>query len=86
MYSIVFTVSAEKELIKLKKADILKILQKIESLAQNPKPTNSIKIKGKLNLWRIRSGNYRIIYSLIEDELIIEVIRIRHRKDVYRNL
>ena len=86
MYSIVFTVSAQKELLKLKKADILKILQKIESLAENPKPTNSIKIKGKLSLWRIRSGNYRIIYSLIEDELIIEVIRIRHRKDVYRNL
>ena len=86
MYSIVFTVSAEKELLKLNKADILKILQKIERLAENPKPTNSIKIKGKLNLWRIRSGNYRIIYSLIEDELIIEIIRIRHRKDVYRNL
>jgi mRNA interferase RelE/StbE len=56
----------------------------IDGLANNPRPTNSRKLIGQEeNLWRIRYGNYRVIY-LIDDEIqIIDIRRIRHRKDVY---
>ena len=84
MYNIVFTTSAEKELQQLPEVDINRIIQRIENLANVPKPTGVRKIKGKQGLWRLRSGNYRIIYSIFQNQLTIEIIRIRHRKDVYR--
>jgi len=81
---IVFSKSAEKELFKLPDIEIGRILEKIKSLSLNPTPTDVQKLKGKINLWRIRSGNYRIIYSIVEEKITIEIIRIRHRKDSYR--
>ena len=73
-YKIVFTKSAEKELFKLPDIEIGRILEKIKNLSFNPAPSGVQKLKGKINLWRIRSGNYRIIYSILEKELIIEII------------
>ncbi|MCF8367716.1 MAG: type II toxin-antitoxin system RelE/ParE family toxin [Bacteroidales bacterium] len=86
MYKIVFTKSAEKELFNLPSSDLGKTISKIKSLADNPTPTGVKKLKGKINLWRIRSGNYRIIYTILEKNVIIEIIRIRHRKDSYKNI
>ncbi|MCF8235400.1 MAG: type II toxin-antitoxin system RelE/ParE family toxin [Bacteroidales bacterium] len=86
MYRILFTKSAEKELFKLSNQEIERILKKIKSLSTNPKPSDAIKLKGKIDLWRIRSGKYRIVYSIIKKNLIIEIVRIRHRKESYRNL
>ena len=84
MFDIVFTTSAEKELENLPVVEIHRVLLKIENLSDNPKPHGVKKLKGKTGLWRIRSGNYRIIYSIFKNELIIEIIRIRHRKEAYR--
>lgn len=84
MFDIVFTTSAEKELENLPVVEIHRVLLKIENLSDNPKPPGVKKLKGKTGLWRIRSGNYRIIYSILKNELIIEIIRIRHRKEAYR--
>jgi mRNA interferase RelE/StbE len=86
MYKILFAKSAEKEMISLPFSDIDKILAKIETLAHNPYPTGVKKLIGNINLWRIRAGNYRIIYSIFEDELFIDIIRVRHRKDAYKNI
>lgn len=86
MYKIVFLKSAEKELFGLPVNEIGKIIARIKSLANNPTPSGVQKLKGKINLWRIRSGKYRIIYSILEKEVIIEIIRIRHRKDSYKNI
>ncbi len=84
MYSIYFRKSARKELEQLPKTVVKNLIPIIDGLAKNPRPTNSKKLIGQEeNLWRIRYGNYRVIY-LIDDEIqIIDIRRIRHRKDVY---
>ena len=84
MYNITFLASAEKELEALPNVEVLRIIQKIDGLSVNPKPPGVKKLTAKFDLFRIRSGNYRIIYSILKNELVIEIIRIRHRKEVYR--
>ncbi len=84
MYSIVFTNSAEKEICNLPLKITNKIVADIENLSSNPRPVNSKKLKGFESLWRIRISNYRVIYSIEDTIKIIEIIRIRHRKDVYK--
>lgn len=84
MYSIRFKKSAEKELEKLPIPVIRRISKAIDALAANPKPINSKKLKGQdESLWRIRIGDYRVIYLIEEVIKIIEVRRIGHRKDIY---
>lgn len=57
---------------------------KIDKLAINPRPTGVVKLSGEENLYRIRVGNYRAIYSIKDNQLLILVIKIGHRRDVYR--
>ncbi len=83
-YNIVWKQSAEKELKKLNKSAIPKILQVVESLASVPHPAGSRKLHGSEHLFRIRMGDYRVVYSVENRLLIIEIIRVGHRKDVYR--
>ena len=84
-FSIKWKSSAKKELKKIDRTEISKILSEIEKLAQEPYPSNHKKLLGTEHIYRIRVGNYRVIYSVINDELVIEVIRGRHRKEVYKN-
>lgn len=85
MYSIVFKKSAEKEIVKLPSLAVKRISAAIDSLAINPRPAGSKKLEGqKESLWRIRIGEYRVIY-LIEDIIkIVEIRRVGHRKDIYK--
>ncbi len=85
-YNIRWKSSARKEIKKLPKDIILKIVDAVEKLAENPFSTDSRKIVGAQRTYRIRVGNYRIVYSVESDNLVILIIRIRHRKDVYKNL
>lgn len=64
-----------------------KIYEKIEALAENPRPMGHIKLKGSDNEpeYRIRSGNYRIIYKIKDHKLIVLIIDVGHRKDIYDN-
>lgn len=62
------------------------IINKLRTLAENPRPAGCITIKGAKNLYRIRSGDYRIIYQIHNRELLVFVIRIGHRKDIYDRL
>lgn len=84
MYHIRFKKKAYKELLKLPSVMIKKVATAIDELAANPRPEGSKKLKGSNeNLWRIRIGDYRVIY-LIEDRVkVIEVRKIGHRKDIY---
>jgi len=82
-YKITWKKSALKELKTLEKKVIRNIIQQIESLKVDPRPKGCKKIKGFYLLYRIRKGNYRIIYSIKDDQLIIEIIRIGHRKNIY---
>ena len=84
-FSIKWKSSAKKELKKIDRTEISKILSEIEKLAQEPYPSNHKKLLGTEHIYRIRVGNYRIIYSVINDELVIEVIRVRDIKEVYKN-
>lgn len=82
-YKILFRESVYKDLENIPKADLKRILLKIEDLAEEPRPTGSQKLTG-FELYRVRQGVYRIVYSIQDNELIICVVRVRHRKDVYR--
>ena len=60
--------------------------KKIRNLGKNPYPANSLKLKGQENLYRIASGWYRIIYTVKNKQLTVLVLRVAHRKEVYRRL
>lgn len=79
-YKIVIKTSAIKELNRIPKKDIQRITSKIEGLAYDPRPQGCEKLSGQ-ERYRIRQGNYRIVYSIEDDILIVYVIKIGHRKD-----
>jgi len=82
VYEILLEQAAERDLKKLSSEMFNRIIPRIKELAKNPQ--RSRKITGSKNDWRIRVGNYRIIYEIDARAEIIRVMRIRHRKDVYR--
>jgi mRNA interferase RelE/StbE len=84
VHEILLEQSAEKDLKKLPAILFHRIISKIKELAKDPKPKGCRKISGSKNDWRIRVGDYRIIYEIDVREYLIKVMRIRHRKDVYR--
>lgn len=82
-YEIRIKKSAQKEIKALPKNVIKRVLNKIKQLAEEPRPSGCRKIVGTENTWRIRVGNYRIIYNVFDEILLIEVIAVKHRKDAY---
>jgi mRNA interferase RelE/StbE len=85
-YQIKWKNSAKKELKSLAKEIIPKIIKTVESLAENPYPTGIKKMVGSNNTYRIRVGEYRIIYNIESNLLIIEIIKIGHRQGVYKKI
>ena len=85
-HSISFARSARKELEHLSDDVAERILAKIVSLAGNPRPAGAIKLHGQKNLWRMRVGDYRVIYSIDDVSKAVDISVIRHRRDVYRDL
>jgi mRNA interferase RelE/StbE len=83
-YRVVFTASAARELKKLPSQVIARMVTRIQSLASNPRPAGCKKLQGGDREWRIRVGDYRVIYTIDDSKLLVEVTRIRHRKDVYQ--
>ena len=83
-YKIDFTKGALKELQKLPKDIQTNVLEHILLLVDEPRPNGCKKLIGEENIWRVRVGKYRIVYSIEDGILLIEIIRIAHRKDVYR--
>ena len=82
IYSIKILRKAQKQLLTLPKSDYLRVKDKIKSLAYDPRPSGCKKLTGR-EAWRVRVGNYRIIYQIDDNELIVTIIKIGHRKDVY---
>jgi len=76
----------EKDLKKLPKRTALRLLDAGEKLAQNPRPSGYIKLRGYNSLYRIRAGDYRIVYMLDDGKKVATLIRGRHRKNVYEGL
>ena len=86
-YEIRVSEKAEKDFTGIQQKEVIKIIDRIELLSSDPRPKGSKKIKvSDDNLYRVRQGNYRILY-IVEDEIrIVEVKRIGHRKDIYKSL
>jgi len=82
-YKLTFKKSVAKDFRNIPKKDIRKILSKIESLTINPRADGCIKLSCKEN-YRVRQGLYRIIYQIRDDVLIVNVIKVSHRSDVYK--
>ena len=85
-YSVTFARSARKELEKIPPSVAQRIIERIEALTKTPRPSGVIKLQGNKNLWRIRIGDYRVIYSVDELARVIDVSVVRHRRDAYRDL
>jgi mRNA interferase RelE/StbE len=84
-YKVVIKKSAAKELEDVPgKKDRERIVRRIEALASNPRPPGVEKLSGTGEKYRIRQGNFRIVYEIRDDVLVVTVIRIADRKDVYR--
>ena len=82
-YDVALTSSAERELKKLSGQSIARIIPHLEHLSSNPRPFGCKKLKGGDDEWRIRVGDYRVVYTIDDAKLLVEVTRIRHRRDVY---
>jgi mRNA interferase RelE/StbE len=82
-YEIKLTTRAEKQFLKLSVSIQKRIAEKIDALAINPYPQGSKKLSG-LDAYRIRIGDYRVIYQIHDDILLITIIKIGHRREVYR--
>jgi len=85
-YRIELKRSAAKALKKIPKANRKRIVEKIDSLAESPANPDTTKMKGNNPFHKVRVGDYRIVYEIQEDVLVILVIKIGLRKDIYRNL
>ena len=86
IYAVKFRPAVEKNLKKLPKKELRRIKRKIDALAENlPNPATT-KMKGNNNFHKIRTGDYRIIYEIHDDTLVILVAKIGHRKDIYKHL
>ena len=76
--------SARKELEALDPHVIKRIFPKLENLSGNPRPAGCTKLHGNNDLWRIRIGDYRVVYSIDDTNYIVDITGIRHRKEAYR--
>jgi mRNA interferase RelE/StbE len=84
MYRVLIERSAEKDLKRLASEVRVRAVTAIQSLAKNPRPSGSRKLTGTSNDWRIRVGDYRIIYEIADEIRIVRINRVRHRGDAYR--
>lgn len=83
-YRLSFRPSVARDLRTIPSADVLRILARIDGLQDDPRPPGSVKLSGQ-ERYRLRQGNYRILYSIEDDELIVDVVKVGHRREVYRD-
>ena len=83
-YSLFFRESVRKDLETIPKSDLQRIMERIASLADNPRPPGSEKLSGQ-EKYRVRQGDYRIIYAIEENRLIVQIVKVGHRREVYRS-
>jgi mRNA interferase RelE/StbE len=83
-YGMTFARSARKELENLDAALVSRIFPKIKALAVEPRPAGCRKLQGEKQLWRIRIGDYRVIYAIDDQRQVVDVIAVRHRSAAYR--
>lgn len=82
-YRVALTTSAERELHRLSAKVVARIIPRLEQLESVPRPPGCKKLKGGNNVWRIRIGDYRIVYLIDDAGRTVDVTRVAHRRDVY---
>ena len=85
MYKVELRRNAKKALDRIQEQEHPKIISALLGLEQNPRPLGVEKVRGT-ELWRIREGDYRLVYYIDDGEKIITVVRIGHRRDIYRGI
>ena len=83
VYKVFFKKSVWKDLESIPKKELNKILERIRSLSDNPRLSGSLKLSGQ-ERYRIRQRRYRVLYSIQDEELTVWVVKVAHRKEVYR--
>jgi mRNA interferase RelE/StbE len=84
VYSVIYQGPAEAVLRKLPREAQARILRKVDQLAGNPFPPGTEKLNAARDLWRIRIGDYRVIYTVERKELLVLVLKVGHRREIYR--
>ena len=84
MYRILLERAAEKDLARLAAGIHDRVIEAIQTLARNPRPPGCRKLAGSKTDWRIRVGDYRVVYEIADEIRIVRVNRVRHRREVYR--
>lgn len=82
-YDLLIRPSVSKDTKNIPSKDLKKILQKMELLRDDPRPPGSVKLSG-MEYYRVRQGDYRIIYEIEDNRLIVVVIKVGHRREIYR--
>ncbi len=85
MYEVLLERTAERDLKKLPPAEFTLIIPAIQALSQQPRPTNSKKLSGAKHDWRIRIGDYRVLYEINDGTKQVKVMRVRHRREAHRS-
>ena len=83
-YRIEFTPQGARDLRKLTRRDQRRVARRIDALALNPLPSGVQKLKGGHDIWRLRVGDFRVLYTIAQEVVTVTVIRVRHRREVYR--
>jgi mRNA interferase RelE/StbE len=83
MYRLIIKRSAERDLLRLPRTILLRINEHILTLRDEPRPPGTRKLQGNLEGWRIRVGDYRVIYQIDDEHQTVTIVRVRHRSDVY---
>ena len=84
IYEIIITKSIQKQLDNLPNNIQERVYEKIAQLAEEPRPDGVVKLKGYDNEYRIRIGDYRLVYEIRDDQLIVLLVQCKHRRDVYK--
>ncbi len=84
-YRIVFRKSVTRDIRRIPDRDLRRILATIDSLSEDPRPTGVERLSGE-ERYRVRQGDYRILYEIRDDEVIVVAVKVGHRKDIYRRL
>ena len=82
-YELKFKASVAKDLRGIPKADVRRILARIETLRDDPRPPGAEKLAGQ-ERYRLRQGNYRVLYTVADAQVVVEIVKVGHRREIYR--
>lgn len=85
-YTILYRASVQREMRRLDSRIARRVDAAILALADNPRPPGCVKLSGPSDLWRIRVGDYRVVYEIRDRQLTVLIVGVAHRREIYRNL